>query len=55
MMGRWARVGVYVATEKEKGSQEKVVKRSEVVSRRSKEESEWYSIEVGILTGSSLV
>jgi hypothetical protein len=46
---------VYVATEKDKGSQERVVKRSEAVSRRSKEESEWYSVEVGILTGSSLV
>jgi hypothetical protein len=32
-----ARVGMYVAAEKDKGSQERVVKRSEAVSRRSKE------------------
>jgi hypothetical protein len=32
-----------------------VVKRSETVTRRSEEESEWYTVEVGILTSSSLV
>jgi hypothetical protein len=54
-MGDRARVGVYVTTEKDKGSQERVAKRSEAVSRRSKEESEWYPVKVSILTGSSLV
>jgi hypothetical protein len=48
-------VGVYIATEKDKGSQERVVKRSEAVSRRSKEKSEWNPVEVCILTGSSLI
>jgi hypothetical protein len=43
-MGDRARVGVYVATEKDKGSQERVVKRSEAASRRSKDESERYSV-----------
>jgi hypothetical protein len=43
-MGDRARVGVDVATEKNKGSQERVVKRAETVTRRSEEESEWYSV-----------
>jgi hypothetical protein len=43
-MGERTRVGVDVATEKNKGSQERVVKRAETVTRRSGEESEWYSV-----------
>jgi hypothetical protein len=53
-MGDRARVGVYIATEKDNGSQEREVKRSEAVSR-SKEKSEWNPVEVCVLTGSSLI
>jgi hypothetical protein len=44
-MGDRARVGVYIAAEDE-GSQERVVKRSEAVLRRSKEKSEWDAVKV---------
>jgi hypothetical protein len=53
-MGDRAKVGVYVATEKDKGSQERVVERSKAATKRSKEESEWYPVKVGILTISRL-
>jgi hypothetical protein len=43
-MGERARMGVYIATEKNKGSEERVVERTETVTRRSKEEGEWYSV-----------
>jgi hypothetical protein len=43
-MGDRARVVMYITTNKNKGHQERVVKRSEAFLRRSKKESQLYAV-----------